>query len=185
MHIRQSPERTTARSQRETREFSSWFSVVRTYEECARRYGSMLEHFGLTVSQFDALSSIDALGEDAQPKAVADRLLVTRANVSGLLRRLEERGLIEITPHESDKRSLRCSLTAEGRALTARAQTAAARFVRAQLAPFPTAVLDAMEQQMRAMHAHLQRLDPAALAAEEPQRHSAKSPSSIGRNRSR
>ncbi len=169
MPVRQASELAVAGNQREASEFSSWFAVVRTYEECARRYTSMLEHFDLSVSQFDALVAIKTLGEAALPKAVADRLLVTRANVSGLLRRLEEHGLIKLSPHESDGRSLRCSLTAEGQELTARAQAAAARFVRAQLAPFPTTALDAMEAQMRSMYAHLQKLDPAALAAGDPQ----------------
>ena len=168
MTVRHTPDRDVARSPREALEFSSWFSVVRTYEECARRYAGMLAHFDLTVSQFDALVSIDALGEAAQPRAVAERMLVTRANVSGLLRRLEQGGLIELSPHESDKRSLRCSLTSKGKALTRRARAAAARFVRAQLAPFPRSELETLERQMRAMHRHLQTLDPTALAAEAP-----------------
>lgn len=164
MRVQGSTESAAALSRRERREFASWFAVVRAYEECARRYARMLEHFDLTVSQFDALAAIEALGEDALPKAIAQRLLVTRANVTGLLRRLEEHGLIEIAPHESDKRSLRCSLTSQGRKLTRQAQAAARRFIRAQLAPFPTADLDVLEDQMRAMHAHLQTLDPIALA---------------------
>ena len=164
MPIRHAPDRDVARSPTETLEFSSWFSVVRTYEECARRYAGMLAHFDLTVSQFDALVSIEALGDAAQPRAVAERLLVTRANVSGLLRRLEKHGLISLSPNHSDKRSVLCALTPEGRKLTHRARAAAARFVRAQLAPFPKAELETLDHQMRAMYSHLQTLDPAALA---------------------
>ena len=170
MPLRQYSENISAASPRESREISSWFAVVRAYEECARRYAGMLDHLGLTVSQFDVLVAIEALGEEALPKAVADRLLVTRANVSGLLRRLEERGLVTITAHESDRRSLLCALTPEGRELTARAQAAAARFIKSQLAPFDTADLELIQEQMRAMYKHLQTLDPAALAAGPPDR---------------
>ncbi len=164
MPIRHAPDRDVARSPRETLEFSSWFSVVRTYEECARRYASMLAHFDLTVSQFDALVSIESLGVGAQPRAVAERLLVTRANVSGLLRRLEKHGLITLSPNRSDKRSVLCALTPEGKELTQRARAAAARFVRAQLAPFPKTELEILDRQMREMYQHLQTLDPATLA---------------------
>ncbi|MEM9257293.1 MAG: MarR family transcriptional regulator [Pseudomonadota bacterium] len=167
MATREASEHSVARTRREAREFSSWFSVVRAYEECARRYAALLGCFELTVSQFDALVSIKALGSEAMPKTVAKRLLVTRANVSGLLRRLEEQGLILVAPNEADGRSVRCSLTAEGLRVTAQAQAAAARFVHAQLAPFPTPELDAIEHQMRAMHAHLLTLDPVALAVDD------------------
>ncbi len=151
-------------SQRRQLETTSWFAVVRAYLECSKRYTEMLQHFDLTVAQYDVLRAIDGLGEDAVPKTIADRLIVTRANITGLIRRLEQRGLLKLSAHRDDGRSVVCSLTKAGRSLHDRAHAAADRFVRAQLKPFSSATLQEMQAMMRAMHLHLQSLDPDALA---------------------
>ncbi len=148
-------------------ETSSWFAVVRAYEECARRYARMLEHFELTTSQFDALIAVERLGRNAMPKSIAERLLVTRPNVTGLLRRLEERGLILMVPHASDGRALLCRLTPAGRRCVHAAQEAAERFVHTQAAPFSNDELRGLEELMRSMHRHLTTMDPDTLARGE------------------
>ncbi len=151
-------------SSRRQLETASWFAVVRTYLECSKRYTQMLQNFDLTVAQYDVLRAIESLGEDAVPKTIADRLIVTRANITGLLRRLEQRGLVKMRAHRDDGRSLICSLTRTGRALHDQAHEAADRFVRAQLKPFSSHSLRDMEAMMHEMQAHLQSLDPDALA---------------------
>ena len=55
---------------------SSWFAVVRAYQECNRRYSQLLAGFDLTIPQFDVMNAIRNLGEQATPKAIADRLVV-------------------------------------------------------------------------------------------------------------
>ncbi|GEM_PF-1053163 len=151
-------------SSRAALETSSWFAVVRAYEECGRRYGQMLEHFELSVSQFDVLVAIQHLGAEAMPKSIAERLLVTRANVTGLLRRLEERELIHMIPHHSDGRAMTCGLTDLGKRRVRGAQKAAERFVRAQTAGLTDRDLSRIESLMRDMYQHLQTLDPDAIA---------------------
>ena len=74
------------KDQRATLETSSWFTVVKAYLECNRRYAEMMQHFDLTIAQYDVLAAIESLGEDALPKGIADRLVVTRANISGVIR---------------------------------------------------------------------------------------------------
>ncbi|MEO1082022.1 MAG: MarR family winged helix-turn-helix transcriptional regulator [Pseudomonadota bacterium] len=156
--------KTGQKQERSALETSSWFAVVRAYEECARRYARMLEHFELTTSQFDALVAVEHLGRDAMPKSIAERLLVTRPNVTGLLRRLEERELIHMTPHASDGRALLCSLTPMGRRCVRSARQAAERFVHAQAAPFSNRELQELEDLMRGMYRHLKTMDPDILA---------------------
>ena len=155
-------------NQREQLETTSWFAVVRAYLECSKRYTQMLEHFDLTIAQYDVLRAIETLEGNAVPKAIADRLVVSRANITGLLRRLEERGLVKLRPHSQDARSIVCTLTRRGRSLTDKAHAAAERFVRAQLEPFDNQSLADVEALMRQMHRHLQTLDPKALAAPGP-----------------
>ncbi len=156
---------TSRENRRERLETASWFAVVRAYLECSKRYTRMLQHFDLTVAQYDALRAIESLGEEAVPKAIADRLVVTRANITGLIRRLEERGLVRLKAHSDDGRSIICSITPSGRKLTDRAHAAADRFVRAQLQPFDDRTLEYVEGMMKDMHTHLQTLNPEALAA--------------------
>ncbi len=152
------------RNPRRQLETAAWFSVVRAYLECSKRYTQMLQHFDLTVAQYDVLRAIVSLGDDAVPKAIAHRLIVTRANITGLIQRLEQRGLLQLSAHREDGRSVVCSLTTRGRKLHDQAHEAADRFVHAQLKPFSSATLQDMERSMREMHAHLQSLDPKALA---------------------
>lgn len=144
---------------------TSWIAVVETYQECNRRYAAMLREFDLTVPQFDVLNAIHSLGADALPKRIAERMLVTRGNVTGVLNRLQERDLI-VTRHKlSDKRSFVCELTPAGSRLFESARKGAALFIDAQLAPFDEDEMRAMEETMHRMRAHLQTLDPVAIAS--------------------
>lgn len=150
-------------------EVDAWWSVVRAYLECSRRYGQMLAQLDLTVTQFDALEAIAALDGEAMPKAIAEKLVVSRANVTGVIQRLVEHRLVRTDSHASDARSIVCTLTAEGESRLSAARGAAARFVTAQLAPFTSDDLQAVETMMRDMHRHLKTLDPVSLAhAEDP-----------------
>lgn len=145
-------------------ETSSWFSVVRAYEECDQRFAALLAQYDLSISQYDALLAIDALGTDALPKAVAERLLVTRANVTGLLRRLEARSLISVVSHHTDGRSVLCKIAPKGKSLLERANVASAHFIRQQLKPFDADELELIRSMMKRLHDHLLTLDPVTIA---------------------
>ncbi len=140
-----------------------WFAVVEAYQTCNRRYSAMLREFDLTIPQYDVLSAIDKLGDQAQPKQIADELVVTRGNVTGLLTRLQERRLISTRQSESDGRSFLCELTRRGKTLLGDARAAAAQFITEQLAPFDDASKTEMESTMRRMQSHLESLDPIAI----------------------
>ena len=144
---------------------SSWFAVVRAYQECNRRYSQVLAAFDLTVPQFDVMMAILALDRGATPKAIAERLVVTRGNITGVLHRLQARALIATERHDQDRRSFVCRLTEEGRALLAVARHAASLFIERQLAPFDAAELRATERTMIQMRAHLQTIDPEEIVA--------------------
>jgi DNA-binding MarR family transcriptional regulator len=146
-------------------EASSWLAVVRAYQECNRRYAQMLDHFELTIAQFDALAAIARHEPEATPKSIADELLVTRGNVTGLLNRLRDRGLISTRRNEQDGRSFHCQLTAEGRRKLDAARSATSRYIKAQLAVFDSAELALTETMMRRMEVHLHSLDPHLLAS--------------------
>ena len=145
-------------------ETTSWLAVVRAYNECTRRYARLLARFDLTIPQFDAMTAIRVLGDDATPHAIADRLLVTRGNVTGVLRRLKDSNLITTRHNERDGRSFVCRLTRAGKTRMGRARAAAALFIEAQLAPFDDDALANSERQMTRMYEHLTTIDPDSLA---------------------
>ena len=152
------PERT-----RNQLESASWLAVVRAYQACNRRYAQLLDAFGLTITQFDVLSAVRALGPEAVPGNIAEALVVTRGNVTGVLQRLQDRGLLMTRAHARDGRSFVCELTPEGRTLLLEARAAAAGFITEQLAPFDDRELESTRRQMERMREHLADLDPDAI----------------------
>ena len=150
-------------SKRKKSEISSWFAVVRAYQECNRRYSQMLAGFDLTVPQFDVMNSISALGDRATPKAIAERLVVTRGNITGVLHRLQDHALIDTEQHVSDGRSFICKLTKEGAVRLEEARQAAAIFIGEQLAPFDDTDLVVTERTMTRMFEHLQTINPETI----------------------
>ena len=145
----------------------TWLSVVQTYQTCQRRYEELLAMFGLTLAQFDALNAIDRLGEHALPKNIADTLVVTRGNVSGLLKRLSAGGLVHLKPHPDDGRAWIVRLTAVGEKKLKRAQAAARRFVTAQMQPFDMEKQQTTRHIMQAMQSHLRSLDVHAIGMDQ------------------
>ena len=139
-------------------------AVVVAYQSCTRKYSQMLEEFGLTAPQFDVLLAVDELQEQATPKHIADRLLVTKGNITGVLSRLEAAALLVRKPHSEDGRSLICSLSEAGQHTLTLARRAAAVFIDQQRAPFDDEAVARIEQDMRRMTQHLQTLDPQAIA---------------------
>lgn len=148
-------------------ESRSWLAVIRTYQECTRRYSQLLAHYELTVPQLDVLSAINKHAPEATPKAIAEELVVTRGNITGVLNRLHERGLIETRQHATDGRSFVCELTDAGRSVFDRARAGARAFISEQLEIFDDSELELSMSHMQRMEAHLREMDPDAIAAAE------------------
>ncbi|MFN3237577.1 MAG: MarR family winged helix-turn-helix transcriptional regulator [Pseudomonadales bacterium] len=68
---------------------------------------------GLTTSQLLVLEAIEKLPV-ATPKAIAQEIVLSQATVTSLIDRLEKGGLVKREKLDSDKRSVRINLTAEG-----------------------------------------------------------------------
>ena len=86
----------------------------------ARRFDEALRPHGLTNGQFSLLMALNR--PEAPPlTAVASLLGVDRTTLTAAVKPLERRGLLAVVPGRDDRRSRRPTLTAEGRALLARA----------------------------------------------------------------
>lgn len=143
---------------------STWRSVIKAYQACDRQFAKLLAACGLTITQFDALSAISALGKEAKLSNVAARLLVTKGNVTGLVQRLQEHQLVEVISAPTDRRIIYCELTPEGKRRLSKAQQAAKRFVEAQLLPFTDDECAVVHDVMQRMHYHLEAMNPAEFA---------------------
>lgn len=82
-----------------------------------RQQTQRLKAFDLTVPQFMTMRALAHAGEACTMSELAEAALQVSATLTGVINRLEERGLVERLPNPADRRSFRVSLTAAGAAL--------------------------------------------------------------------
>jgi DNA-binding MarR family transcriptional regulator len=93
-----------------------FLNLVRTGDLVQARVGRILRDFGLTAVTGHVLGIINGAGEPLSPHVIIERLLVSRATVTGLLDSLEAKRMIRRVPHPRDRRMLLVELTAEAHA---------------------------------------------------------------------
>ena len=96
-------------------------SVVRGFGAIARQMGPHYANFGLTPPQFQMLTVVNRLrDEQVTQRRLAKELYVSFPNITVMLSRLEEAGLIQRVVSKSDRRAKFVSITRRGRALLKR-----------------------------------------------------------------
>ena len=91
-----------------------------------------LHAYKLSLAQMDVLSVLaDALDSSVTCSEIAERTLITKGGITGILDRLEARGLIKRIPSRDDRRSVRVRLSAKGAELLRKLYPALARSNRA------------------------------------------------------
>ncbi|MBC8354792.1 MAG: winged helix-turn-helix transcriptional regulator [Planctomycetes bacterium] len=96
-------------------------SVVRGFGALARQMGPHYASFGLTPPQFQMLTVINRLREEkVTQRRLAKELYVSFPNITVMLSRLEEAGLIQRVVSDADRRAKFVSITRRGRALLKR-----------------------------------------------------------------
>jgi DNA-binding MarR family transcriptional regulator len=85
-------------------------------------YGESLvrEHDIPSVAAFNVLEILRGAGEPLPPSAIAERMIVARGTMTGILNSLQRRGLIRRIPHREDGRMVLIEMTSEGAARLAR-----------------------------------------------------------------
>ncbi|MGZ3181263.1 MAG: MarR family winged helix-turn-helix transcriptional regulator [Telluria sp.] len=99
-----------------------YLKSVRLLAECMQGFerfsGEAIRRCGLTHAQFDILATLgNTPGMNC--KELGEKTLITKGTLTGVLDRLEERGLLARAPAAQDKRSLFVRLTPAGEALFA------------------------------------------------------------------
>ena len=94
----------------------TFVQMFRAFHRISRRLENLLESQGLSLAQFDLLATL-RFGEGITQQELAERLLVTKGNVCGLLDRAGAAGYVERRPDPQDRRANRLYLTDKGRAV--------------------------------------------------------------------
>jgi MarR family transcriptional regulator, 2-MHQ and catechol-resistance regulon repressor len=90
--------------------------LARTYQAFANYSDIHIRSLGLTSSQFDVIATLGGTN-GMNMKEVAERTLVTKGTLTGIIDRLEKKRLVRRTIPRENRRSFILSLTEEGEAL--------------------------------------------------------------------
>ncbi|MBU8743483.1 MarR family transcriptional regulator [Micrococcus yunnanensis] len=91
-------------------------SIMRAQQILLGRTQAALKPYGLTFARYELLALLNFSREKRMRMSKASALLqVHPTSVTNAVDRLEAAGLVERTPHESDRRALVLALTDEGR----------------------------------------------------------------------
>jgi MarR family transcriptional regulator, organic hydroperoxide resistance regulator len=133
-------------------------TLLRFHDRLERRMAEGLGAHGLTLPQFDVLATLWH-GEGITQQELAERLLVTKGNVVGLIDRVSAAGWVERRPDPEDRRANRLHLTDVGRKLLAEAWPCQIALVRKVFGTLT-------DGELRLMHELLERLEDASRVCE-------------------
>lgn len=126
-----------------------------------RRFEDEARTHGLTLAQWRALGVIDSEDMITQV-ALASHIDADPMTVSGILDRLEKRGLLERYPHPNDSRAKLSRLTPEGVAMVAAARHLGKTLYDAALDGLDEAERQALISSLSRMRDNLNNTDPMA-----------------------
>jgi MarR family 2-MHQ and catechol resistance regulon transcriptional repressor len=95
-----------------------WVTLARCYATYSKAIAAKVQDYGLTTPQFGTLEALYHLGPLSLGE-LADKLLVTGGNVTYVMDRLEDQGLVYRYRRPDDRRVIQARLTEEGHDLVA------------------------------------------------------------------
>ena len=122
----------TQREQSNQHNNETFHAMTAAYKLINRRISEVVSEEGLTQPQFQALRIVAKSGGTSM-REISAQLLVTPANVTGIIDRLESRGLMTRGAHRKDRRTTIIELTPAGNALQQRVATKYSEFMRKAL----------------------------------------------------
>src|SRR3954454_12851605 len=146
-----------------------WFRFIRLNRRVSAAVGAELREIGLSIPQFDVLSTLTER-EGLTQQELASRLYVTKGNVSGLIDRLVEAGLVERRAIEGDRRSHALHLTGKGQDLARQGIAAQQDYVRRTLGRLPHDDLAELERVVVAWREEARAEEARAAPAAGPAR---------------
>ncbi len=98
-----------------SREQEAYLSLLRTADALQVQAESRLKDFGLTGTQYNALRVLRGAGPEGLPcREIGERMITHDSDITRLLNRLQDRGLVERTRAKQDRRVIYGKITAAG-----------------------------------------------------------------------
>lgn len=92
-------------------------TLLRAADEAGRSLESFFSQYGITGQQYNVLRILRGADEPLPTMDVAQRMIQKTPGVTGILDRLERKGLLRRERSAEDRRVWLCSITQQGRAL--------------------------------------------------------------------
>lgn len=90
-------------------------NILRTADVLRRYFSALFEPYGVTAQQYNVLRILRGAGPDGlQTMEIAGRMIEETPGITGLIDRLEQKGLIERERCDKDRRCVYCSISARG-----------------------------------------------------------------------
>lgn len=140
--------------------------LVCCYQAFERHSSRHIRALGLTPSQFDIIATLGNT-PGMSCKELGERTLITKGTLTGVIDRLEARGLLRRHDADHDRRSFTVALTHAGEREFARVFPAHLQFLRPAFAGFSNDDLEQLEARLAALRGQLER---AELANQEARR---------------
>lgn len=103
--------------QSSTVKYEALLKLLRTADSIWNSSRGFFQQWDLSPAQFNILNLLGGSSEGLGQSELGRELLTHRSNVTGLVDRLETKGLVKRHPCEGDRRAWRVELTDAGRAL--------------------------------------------------------------------
>jgi DNA-binding MarR family transcriptional regulator len=98
-----------------SREQEAYLSLLRTADVLQTQVEACLKKFGLTGTQYNALRILRGAGPEGLPcREIGERMITHDPDITRLLNRLEDRGLVERRGAKHDRRVIYGTITAAG-----------------------------------------------------------------------
>lgn len=109
-------------------ELEAYFNLVKTEELLSGALAAEFKQAGLSAAQYNVLRILAGAGKEGrQCHEISERLLTRVPDVTRLIDRLKEKGLVDRIRSDRDRRVVHVVITDEGRALVKRLEQPVAR----------------------------------------------------------
>ncbi|SCK28834.1 MarR family winged helix-turn-helix transcriptional regulator [Vogesella sp. LIG4] len=134
----------------------AWLKLLACHNLVESQLRTMLRlQFDTTLPRFDLMAQLQRYPEGLRMRELSQRMMVTGGNVTGLVDRLVEEGLIARVDAPDDRRAYLVSLTAKGRQEFAAMAAEHERWVMSLFGGLEPAELDSLSALLGKLKSHL------------------------------